>query len=151
MDYLKIKSLTVNCDASFFEEFKQGIIAFVISDEKGNTIYKKNKKISCKTSSEAEYRAIGMAVKWLNFYQKTNLMRNRIYINIIGDSKSVIEYVNNSKLKKCDYVDKILLAEYNAEIDKLKDNNKVRIIWQKRENNKVADQHTRARCLFAMA
>jgi len=149
MDWLKVKSITINCDASFFEEYNKGIIAFVITDENSDIIYKKSNKITCTKSTEAEYLAIGMGVRWLNFYQKTNLIRSKIYVNIIGDSKSVIEYVKNPHQCKCT-INKETLEKYNEEIKILKSNNKVSIKWDKRDNNKVADKLTRPKVLLAM-
>jgi len=150
MDWAEEKRLIVHTDASFDLEYKKGLVAFVIETKDSRTIKKKSKCMECKSSQEAEYIAIGEACKWLNFYQKTNIIRNRITINIFNDNKTLLQSINNLDAMRYPNVRTELIKKYNEEIRILRDNNNVYIKWKSRNGNKVADALTRPRNLFAM-
>ena len=144
------KVLHAYCDASFYSEYNKGLIAFVLCDQQDNVIYKKNKMIECSTSMEAEFLAIKNVVMWINLYQKSNLLRNRIYINIVSDAKNLVEYINSPKTIKCNCVDKANLTNLIEQMDHLRNNNTVSVKFKNRKNNKLAHNHTKPSCLYAM-
>jgi len=150
MDWSEEKRLIVHTDASFYLEHKKGLIAFVIENQNNKLMKKKNRCITCKSSQEAEYIAIGEVCKWLNFYQKANIIRNRIIINIFNDNKTLIQSINNLDSMQYTNVRTEIIMKYNEEINKLRNNNNVYIKWKSRNGNKVADALTRPRNLFAM-
>lgn len=133
--------LKIFFDASYKHETNLAGISIIIKNKKGEVILNSSKKILCKSSSEAEFRALNKAISFINNRQFKNLIPQKCNLNIYGDCQSLIEISRLFRHMKG--IDKGLMINYLKEIKTLKKNNYVSFRWIRRNENKEADRESR--------
>lgn len=133
--------LIIYFDASFSPKTKKAGLAFVIKDENDKIIFKSSKKISCKNSYDAEFRALNKALKYIIDCQSKYYLPQGCSIIIYGDNQGVIAISNKMKFAK--NIHKGFMAGFLKNIETLKDTNNVVFKWISRNYNKEADKESR--------
>jgi ribonuclease HI len=135
---MKIK---IYFDASFIPETKASGISVIIRNENGTLILISSKKVKCKNSNEAEFRALNKAIGYLNNRQSRNLIPKGCFIKLYGDNQSVIEIARRSQRMKG--IEKSLMLNFLKELGILSNNNTVIFKWIKRSKNLEAHQNSK--------
>ena len=139
-------------DASFSETKDEAIVAMVIKNSQLDIVLIKNKRVPCRSSMEAEFRALHFAISEINLMQQKYLMPQQINLVFRGDCLNMIEDCNELKkkhkkycrnIKPLKYVDKFIITSFVANLSKLQNNNTVNICWISRNLNKDADRYTK--------
>ncbi|MCX7745572.1 MAG: reverse transcriptase-like protein [Clostridia bacterium] len=125
--------IEVYFDASFIAETCVAGISVVIKTDGGKLILQSSKKVLCKSSSEAEFRALNKAVGYINNKQSKGLFAKNCHIKIYGDNQGIIEIAKRMRSMKG--IEKGLMHSFLKEINTVKKNNRVVFLWILRNEN----------------
>ncbi|MGE5472857.1 MAG: RNase H family protein [Ignavibacteriales bacterium] len=129
-------NVKVFCDSSFNITTKTAIIAVLIKVGNKEKPLKSMKKIACRSSAEAEFRAINKAVGMIKHYLDYNALPNPCNIEVYCDCRGVIERINRKRILRG--VGNGLSNKLLCDIAKMREKNNMKFIWIPRGLNNEA-------------
>ena len=133
--------LDCRCDAEMHASTKEACISAVIKEKKTRNYFLREKiNITCDTSNQAEYLAMGRLILRVIHLQEYNIVPQNLTIHLYSDNKAIVGAIRNER--GVNGLDINMKDNILMQYQKLISNNvEVNLQWIRRTKNKEAHRY----------